>query len=287
MIGSSRSGLTIIQRTCRKEELAVAQDVAESRLTFGRTEPTGPDMTRQDARRPELPISPIPRSDIRELVLARLGAYIADSGLQPGDRLPSERALAEALQVSRPTVREALRALEVVGKIEIRKNAGRFVSNAGGDTIVRQLKTAAPVDVNSLRDLLQVRAAIEDRVVMLVAEKGDADLSEAREVLDREAEEIREGLRSPFNLGFERALGRQAGNPLLAELQRAVHELWVAAWSECGVVPYQPDEAVHAQHSSILDALERRDVSTARERMAFHIDRILVAPSVASTTRRS
>jgi GntR family transcriptional repressor for pyruvate dehydrogenase complex len=228
--------------------------------------------------RRELRIAPIPRVAMRELVLSRVNTYIVDSGLKPGDRLPSERELAEALQVSRPTVREAMRALEAVGKIEIRKNAGSFVLSPGGDAIVRQLRTAAPVDISSLPNLLQVRAAIEDRVVKLVAENADSDFSEARAALEQEADDIRHGLRSPFNLRFEQALGRQAGNPLLSELQRAIHEFWTAAWSECGVVPQESDESVLAQHRSILDALEHHEVDAARERTTSHFERIFVAP---------
>lgn len=249
--------------------------MAEAEVGTGYDEMLLPRPGAEKGGRRELQIAPIPRVGMRELVLSRLNAYIGDSGLAPGERLPSERELAEALRVSRPTVREALRALESVGKIEIRKNAGSFVVSPGGNAIVRQLKAAAPIDVDSLANLLQVRAAIEDRIVKLVAENPRADLSEAKAVLDREAEEVAHGTRSPFNLSFERALGRQASNPLLAELQGAIHEFWIEAWSECEIVPYDADDAVHAQHQRILDALERHDVEAARARMASHIDRIL------------
>jgi GntR family transcriptional repressor for pyruvate dehydrogenase complex len=214
---------------------------------------------------------------MKDLVVTRLNTYVVESGLKLGDRLPSERDLADALRVSRPTVREALRTLEAVGKLEIRKNAGSFVLSPGGDAIVRQLKTAAPIDIDSLPNLLQVRAAIEDRVVKLVAENPDSDLSEVRMALQQEADEMRRGTRSPFNFRFEHALGKQTGNPLLAELQRAIHEFWVLAWSECGVIPNEPDPSVLTQHQEILEAIERHDAPTARERMANHFERI-VAP---------
>ena len=90
------------------------------------------------------------------------------SGLKPGDRLPPERELVDKLRVSRTTVREALRVLESMGKIEIRRNE-QLVVDPVASAISTQLKAVHPMSVEFLDYLVDVRAAIEDRVLLLVA----------------------------------------------------------------------------------------------------------------------
>lgn len=218
-------------------------------------------------------IVPIKRVDVYESVLAQLNALISESGMEPGDRLPPERELVERLGVSRVSVREALRALESMGKIEIRPNAGSFVVHPNGNAFAKQLKAILPVDRAFLEHLVDVRAAVEDKVVALVAERAEADLSAVSATLERSQADLNEsGERGSLDLRFEAALAREAGNPLLAEMQRSVHQLWVEAWSECRIAPgdwYR----LHAEHLAILDALEKGDGELARRLMADHVDR--------------
>ncbi len=224
-------------------------------------------------KRQPFEIVPIKRVDVYESVLAQLNALITESGMEPGDRLPPERELVEKLGVSRVSVREALRALESMGKIEIRPNAGSFLVHPNGNALVNQLRAVAPVDRAFLGHLIEVRAAVEDRVVALVADRSGADLSVIRDVLERSEAGLREsGEPGSLDLSFEAALAREAGNPLLAEMRRSVHHLWVEAWSECRISPGDWRQ-FHAEHHEILEALEVGDGELARRLMAEHVDR--------------
>ena len=225
----------------------------------------------QNKRQP-FEIVPIKRVDVYESVLAQLNALITESGMEPGDRLPPERELVEKLGVSRVSVREALRALESMGKIEIRPNAGSFLVHPNGNALVNQLRAVAPVDRAFLGHLIEVRAAVEDRVVALVARRPAADLSAVRDVLERSEADLRES--GSLDLSFEAALAREAGNPLLAEMQRSVHHLWVEAWSECRIAPGDWRQ-FYVEHHAILEALERGDGEEARRLMAEHVDRTI------------
>ena len=218
-------------------------------------------------------IVPIERVDVYESVLAQLNGLISESGMEPGDRLPPERELVERLGVSRVSVREALRALESMGKIEIRSNAGSFLVHPNGNALVNQLKAVAPVDRAFLRYLIDVRAAVEDRVVVLVAGRSGADLAAVRDALERSGANLEEsGEPGSLDLSFEAALAREAGNPLLAEMQRSVHHLWVEAWSACRIAPGDW-RAFLSEHYGILEALEGGDGELARRLMAEHVDR--------------
>src|SRR5215208_3320281 len=138
----------------------------------------------QNKRQP-FEIVPIKRVDVYESVLAQLNALLTESGMEPGDRLPPERELVEKLGVSRVSVREALRALESMGKIEIRPNAGSFLVHPNGNAFASQMRSVLPVDRAFLGHLIDVRAAVEDRVVVLVAKRAEADLTLVRAVIER------------------------------------------------------------------------------------------------------
>ncbi len=224
-------------------------------------------------KREPFEIVPIKRVDVYESVLAQLNGLITESGMESGDKLPPERELVEKLGVSRVSVREALRALESMGKIDIRPNAGSFLLHPNGNALVNQLKSVAPVDRAFLGHLIDVRAAVEDRVVALVAGRPGADLSAVRDVLERSEADLREsGEPGSLDLSFEAALAREAGNPLLAEMQRSVHHLWVEAWSECRIAPGDWRQ-FYAEHHAILEALEGGGGDLARRLMAEHVDR--------------
>lgn len=233
-------------------------------------------------KRQPFEIVPIKRVDVYESVLDQLNALIRESGMQTGDRLPPERELVERLQVSRVVVREALRALESMGKIEIRPNTGSFLVHPNGNALVSQLKAVRSVDTSFLAYLVDVRAAVEDKVVALVAARTDLDLSPVREQLDRDEEELGKRVETgSLDLRFEALLGQKSGNPLLQELQRSVHQLWVEAWSECGIAPGDR-RSLHEEHRAIFNALVRGDGGSAKQLMAEHVDRTItnVVPAI-------
>lgn len=220
-------------------------------------------------------IVPIQRVDVYESVLAQLNALITESGMQPGDRLPPERELVERLDVSRVSVREALRALESMGKIEIRRNAGSFVVHPNGNALANQLQSVLQIDRAFLEYLVDVRAAVEDKVVALVGERQGVDLGEVRATIERSVADLSEsGEPGSMDLRFEAALAREAGNPLMVEMQRSVHQLWVEAWGKCGISPGDW-RRFHDEHLAILEALERGEPQLARQLMAEHVDRTI------------
>ncbi len=232
--------------------------------------------------RPPFKIIPIKKVDVFRSLLGQLEEYIAQTDLQRGDRLGSERELAEQFQVSRVSVREALRSLEALGKVEIRRNAGTFIANPNGTSFEAQFKGSAAVDESFLRQLVDVRSAIEVKVVQLVAANPDANLSRVASLLARAEREIRAAEREEgsLDLRFEAALGRECGNPLLARFQQLVHELWIDAWSELGIAPGDR-EALHEQHKAILAAMAAGNGDLAVELMIDHADRSLGQPAPA------
>lgn len=226
-----------------------------------------------DTERPSFRIVPIPHIDVYEAVLDQLKSMVAE--MNPGDRLPAERELAERFGVSRVSLRAALRSLESMGRIDIRRNAGSFVVHPQSSPITGWLKELVPVNEEFLNHLVEVRASIEDRVLILV-HRAHSDYSPLVTLLDTiehgldEDADARES--GSLDVRFESMLGRMSGNPLLTELQKSAHELWVDAWGSCGIAPGDP-LGLLGEHRRILDALTRGDIDNARVLMAAHVDR--------------
>jgi GntR family transcriptional repressor for pyruvate dehydrogenase complex len=214
---------------------------------------------------------PIKQVHVYREVFAQLDGMVAT--MAPGERLQSERDLAERLQVSRVSVREALRALESMGKIEIRRNSGAFVLDPDGTLPAEQLLAGMPPGAESLQWLTDLRTAVETRVVQLLARHPQPDLSAVREFLDRAEGELadQDVQQGSLDVRFEALLARAAGNPVLERAQKWVHQAWVTAWGEFGAAPGDR-RSLHLEHIAILAALEAGDAARAVALMEDHVD---------------
>lgn len=135
-----------------------------------------------------MPLSPIERRSVPDAVFDQLVAGIVAGELPPGDALPSERALAEALGVSRPAVREALGRLAHAGLVEIRQGESTTVSDyrrSGSlDLLPRLLLDPdGNVDLATARSVIEVRADVGPQVAARAAARGDAALADELEAI--------------------------------------------------------------------------------------------------------
>ncbi|MDX1658819.1 MAG: GntR family transcriptional regulator [Nitriliruptorales bacterium] len=131
-----------------------------------------------------MPLTPIERSSVPDAVFDQLVAGIVDGELAPGAPLPSERALAEALGVSRPAVREALKRLSHAGLVDIRQGESTtvndFRTHASLDILPRLLVDAdGNVDVRVARSVIEVRAAIGPELAALAAARATDESADA------------------------------------------------------------------------------------------------------------
>lgn len=227
--------------------------------------------------RPAFAVVPIQQVDVYGEARSKLRELIDSGSYAPDDKLPSERALAEALNVSRVVVREAMKVLEYMGKVEIRHGAGTFVRQPQADPLAAALLHEHDVDDAFLHSLVEARTALEARAVELATARGAAaDWDELRAVLARNAEEhLPDAELGSLNLLFEQAVARVADSPVLTALQRSVHELWVVAWGERGLAPADKHR-LHDEHGAILDAMAAGDRRRAVRLMTRHVDRSLL-----------
>lgn len=204
-------------------------------------------------------------------VQERVRAHILQEGLKPGDKLPSETQLAQALGVSRTAVREALRGLEATGMIETRHGVGRRVKAFGFGPIADHLAYSLTVDLGSILDLLDVRRALE--LAFLPAAIAGLDARRVTDLEDhvrRMQAQVEAG--RPFgavDMDFHRTLFAGVENRILQELLTTFWRLFLGVEESGGLPPGNQARTV-ALHAAIVTAVRDRDIATAKEVMDEH-----------------
>src|ERR671926_1168235 len=139
-------------------------------------------------------LEPVKRSRIYEHIVDQIHALIREGRWEPGDQIPPERELAERFRVSRTSVREALRALEMQGIIESRQGGGTFVRSADTEALVPPLAAAILRGQRELAEVLEVRELIEPAIAALAAARATPEhTAELESLLERQRECIAAG----------------------------------------------------------------------------------------------
>jgi GntR family transcriptional regulator, transcriptional repressor for pyruvate dehydrogenase complex len=231
-------------------------------------------MTADETREAPGRLVAIQRMDVFREVVRRIEQHIEANHLQPGQRLPSDRDLAAAFEVSRPLVRQALKALESLGRVSAQQGSGTYVQDAGHRVAVRELTRGIGFDRDLLEQTLPARIAIDVEVLRAAFERRTPEtLASLRRALDeqeRDRQQPDDPQEAGLDLGFEAALGRACGNEVLRRLQALVHDVWLQAQIAAGIAPGDPS-ALHRDHRAILDAFERGDLPRAQRRLADHL----------------
>ena len=221
------------------------------------------------------PVQPV---TVFQAAFDQLSALLAGDAFAPGDRLPSERELAERLRVSRPSVREALKALRVLGMVEVR---GRSTYVKGG-TRAGQVALVLPLEEVELLEIHELREAIETQIAALAAERRDAhDLDQLTRVADEMAAITREDAAAfaGADRRFHEALARAARSRLLLAAQTQIYERALerprlqSASLHAGMVAGARQRSVDA-HRQIVLAVRQQDGAKARRLMVEHLGHV-------------
>jgi len=209
---------------------------------------------------------------------AQILALIVQGEFKAGERLPSERALAERFDVSRTSVREAIIALELQGAVEVRGGSGIYVSQTPAAAV--KAPAFMPEAGPGPFELLRARCLIESEIAALAAEtRKDADLdrifaalADMREHMDdKVANEAADRL-------FHLRIAESTGNSVLLQMVTAM-------WDHAkGPVWTKIDEHFHTtelrlasqeDHQRVFSALLSRDPGAARAAMRAHLERVI------------
>src|SRR2546427_5688126 len=215
---------------------------------------------------------PVRRSRVSEDIIRQIQDLIAAEHLQPGDRLPGERVLAEAVSVSRQSVREALRVLDYLGVVMVRPGEGTFVATTPPSPVDPSLYSLLS-ERSFLLDLLEARRILEERIVHLAARRATReDLDAMDDALTARESGLAVGKHDVAgDLAFHTQLAELTGNPVLTSVMRHLSEMWRRARGETGRRPTSPHKALQF-HRQILQAVRRRQPTAARRALRRHLD---------------
>ncbi|HPE15860.1 MAG TPA: GntR family transcriptional regulator [Oscillospiraceae bacterium] len=208
-------------------------------------------------------------------IIEQIQDSILRGELKCGDRLPPERTLSEQLQVSRASVREAIKVLEMMGLVESRQGDGTFIVNRAESSAVSALALAFTLEKGSVTDLLQMRRCIEMEACRNIIASGDAlenKISRLDAFLATYDASAPPPVRSDFDIGFHSLLVRLSDNLLFAYISNALAHLMRPYVESITVITderYAPG-TTPTQHRMLVDALRRRDISAAEGVLSQH-----------------
>lgn len=209
------------------------------------------------------------------LLQDRIKDLILRLDLSAGDAMPTEAELAARLNVGRNSVREAIKALQAVGIVEVRRGLGMYVGTMSLDALVDELTFHTRITLrdgrSGLAELTEVREALESGLAqrMITREQGP-DLRELTQVLDAMEAEARVGRISPaVDRLFHEVLFRPLGNTLVSRLLGAFWDAYHQIEPEL-TPPDEPPLAILEQHRAIYQAIAAADPAATATAIAAH-----------------
>jgi len=221
---------------------------------------------------PAMDIAPVKSTRIYEEIVRQIKSMISEGRLKSGDQLPPERDLAEKFLVSRTSVREALRALESVGLLEIRPGEGTFVRQVSVEALVEPLALVLLSQHAMIGELFEARRLLEPKIAGLAARRATPEeVQEMERILDAQAREIAAGNTGlAQDAAFHAAIGTAAHNRAITRVVHALMDLLAQSREESIGTPGRPTRS-HEDHRRILDAVRKGDAPGAERAMFDHV----------------
>ncbi|WP_088033023.1 FadR/GntR family transcriptional regulator [Evansella clarkii] len=206
-------------------------------------------------------------------ILKEINAIIHEDELLPGDKLPSERELADRLNAGRSSVREALRALELLDLIETRKGEGTFIRRSGGHKLTEILASFFLRDEGARKDVTETRRIIEVEAVRLACRRITAEqLEKLEQLLETSAKKWSGGiLPVEEDYLFHKTLVQSSQNRLMLNMWRPLVEYSKVALKKSLSREGRPENAI-LEHRSILQGLIDKDEDAAVRSLRDHLE---------------
>lgn len=213
------------------------------------------------------------RTTLTTDICRKLIGHLMRGDWEVGERIPAERELCQRLGVGRASLREALKALEIMGMIETRLGDGTFVCNRSEFFSRPLLWAIMGSDQNSVRELVEARRLMEVELAGLAAERATAEDIQALEkyMKDMETAINQSDAFLEADLNFHLAIGAAAHNRILINALHLIRNL-MRQWIQNTITQEGIAEYVVKQHRDILFAITRRNQSGARAAMQVHLD---------------
>lgn len=215
------------------------------------------------------------KSAISEDITARLLNMIKEGELKPGAKLPPERELAEMMRVSRPSLREALRALSIMNIIEIRQGDGTYVTSLEPELLVEHLDFIFSLSDTTIVELFKARRIVEVGLAAMAAEQiSDEEITKLEECLAHSIETVGDHVAFlQADVELHEMIVDAARNPFLKRFMASIYHLGRASRSRTVEIPGVVNQVVE-DHRAIVAAMKARDPEKARQAMLAHLNNV-------------
>lgn len=219
-------------------------------------------------------IETIRRSKIYEEVAKQIERLIL-AKMKPGDKLPAERELSEMFRVSRSSIRDAIRSLELLGLVEPRQGVGTVVTEVSAETVVNPISNVLIRQRQLVSELLDVRKMLEPPLAARAAtHASQEEIAEMQEILARQARKMADGeLAIEEDSEFHYAIAMASGNSVVLKVLDLLMDLLRGTREKALQVEGRPQKSMGG-HKQIMSAIKKRDAAAAEAAMCRHIEEI-------------
>ncbi len=212
---------------------------------------------------------------VYQQVIDYIGNLILEDNLKKGDKLPTERELSKKLGISRNSIREALKTLDVTGLVDRRQGDGTFIKKEFDNCLTEPLSIVFMLEKIQKREILEFRNMVEIKTVSLAAERiTDAELNEIEEIYEHLKNEKDEEISSKYDKKFHYLIAKASKNLVILNCYNVMSSLLDAFISDIRFKVLEQEgkrERVIVLHKDILESLKNRDPIKAANSMERHM----------------
>jgi GntR family transcriptional repressor for pyruvate dehydrogenase complex len=212
-------------------------------------------------------------------IVAQIRTLIAEGKLKPGDRLPPERELAQLMNVSRTSVREAIQTLATMGMVTIKKGQGIFIAQNDVCSLMNTLGEFLVVKKDEIKELLEVRKVLETQAIALAVERAtDEEIQTLRRLVEDalarvSGNDIDPAYAREHDTRFHGLIFNATRNHILIAIVSSLYHVYDRMRSRTTAIPGRAAQSIR-DHLRIVEAMARRDREAAVKAMLEHIESV-------------
>ena len=209
---------------------------------------------------------------IQNHIISKIRDLMNHKNLEPGDKLPAERILAEKFGVSRSNLREAIQKLEFYGILKSKPQSGTFVADIGQVAMNGMMEDILRLEDPDFKSLVETRILLELKTVRLAAQRRTTkDLKQMKEALEAYSEKVKNGEDAvQEDLLFHLAIAKASGNSTMNTFMLIITPEIITNFEKYHVCDKGLAFRGIEEHQEIFDAIESQDSQLAKEKMKVH-----------------
>jgi GntR family transcriptional repressor for pyruvate dehydrogenase complex len=218
---------------------------------------------------------PVERRTVADEVVQRIINLVKSGNLRAGDRLPTENELATAFQISRPSVREGLKMLRILGVTESRQGGRYYVTDLSTSRLIKPIQFVVLLQEYNVATHLEARAAVDFALVRMACERATGEEIQQIQFL---AEAGHKFVTDPvgfrlLDVEFHQKINDSARSPMLERISRSLYELGFEFRRIATEIPGVIENSV-ADHDLIARAIAARKADMAEKAFRQHLEHV-------------